>query len=41
MKDAFNNVYETALQYDVSLRIAAYIVAIDKVAKTYTFRGGF
>jgi len=41
MKDAFNNVYETALRYDVSLRIAAYIVAIDKVAKTYTFRGGF
>ena len=41
MKGAFNNVYETALQYDVSLRIAAYIVAIDKVAKTYTFRGGF
>jgi glutamate dehydrogenase/leucine dehydrogenase len=41
MKDAFNNVYEMALKYDVSLRIAAYIVAIDKVAKTYTFRGGF
>ena len=41
MKDAFNKVYETAVQYDVSLRIAAYIVAIDKVAKTYTFRGGF
>ena len=41
MRDAFNRVYETALQYDVSLRIAAYIIAIDKVAKTYTFRGGF
>jgi glutamate dehydrogenase/leucine dehydrogenase len=41
MKDAFNKVYATAVEYDVSLRIAAYIVAIDKVAKTYKFRGGF
>ena len=41
IKEAFNRVYETALQHDVSLRTAAYIVAIDKVAKTYTFRGGF
>ena len=41
MKDAFNNVYKTAIQYKVSLRIAAYMVAIDKVAKTYKFRGGF
>jgi glutamate dehydrogenase (NAD(P)+) len=41
MKDAFNKVYATAQEYKVSLRIAAYIVAIDKVAKTYKFRGGF
>jgi glutamate dehydrogenase (NAD(P)+) len=41
MKDAFNVVYKTANEYKVSLRIAAYIVAIDKVAKTYKFRGGF
>lgn len=41
IKEAFNRVYETALQHDVSLRTAAYVVAIDKVAKTYTFRGGF
>ncbi|MEM9324790.1 MAG: Glu/Leu/Phe/Val dehydrogenase [Bacteroidota bacterium] len=41
MKEAFNRVYNASRQYDVSLRIAAYIVAIDKVAKTYTFRGGF
>jgi len=41
MKTAFDKVYETAQQYNVSLRIAAYIVAIDKVAKTYKFRGGF
>jgi glutamate dehydrogenase (NAD(P)+) len=41
MKDAFDNVYKTATQYKVSLRIAAYMVAIDKVAKTYKFRGGY
>ena len=41
MKDAFNNVYKTAQKHDVSLRIAAYIVAIDKVARTYKYRGGF
>ena len=41
MKDAFNNVYTVASNYKVSMRIAAYMVAIDKVAKTYKFRGGF
>jgi glutamate dehydrogenase (NAD(P)+) len=41
MKEAFNRVFETHKTYNVSLRIAAYIVAIDKVAKTYKFRGGF
>ena len=41
MKEAFNRVYSASRQYDVPLRIAAYIVAIDKVAKTYKFRGGF
>jgi glutamate dehydrogenase/leucine dehydrogenase len=41
MKDAFENVYRTSQEHDVSLRIAAYIVAIDKVAKTYKYRGGF
>jgi glutamate dehydrogenase (NAD(P)+) len=41
MKSAFENVYKTALKYNVTLRIAAYIVAIDKVAKAYSFRGGF
>lgn len=41
MKDAFNNVFKTAQEYKVSLRIAAYMVAIDKVAKTYKYRGGF
>ncbi len=41
MKNAFDKVYETSMNYGVSLRIAAYIVAIDKVAKTYKYRGGF
>ncbi|OOG74268.1 Glu/Leu/Phe/Val dehydrogenase [Algoriphagus sp. A40] len=41
MKDAFDNVYQTSVKYNVPMRIAAYIVAIDKVAKTYSFRGGF
>jgi glutamate dehydrogenase (NAD(P)+) len=41
MKDAFEHVYEASVKYSVPMRIAAYIVAIDKVAKTYTFRGGF
>ena len=41
MKDAFDKVYSTSVEYNVSMRIAAYIVAIDKVAKTYKYRGGF
>lgn len=41
MKDAFDNVYQASVKYNVPMRIAAYIVAIDKVAKTYSFRGGF
>ncbi len=41
MKDAFDKVYETSIKHKCPLRIAAYIVAIDKVAETYKFRGGF
>ena len=41
MKDAFTNVYKTQLAYKVPIRIAAYMVAIDKVAKTYKYRGGY
>jgi len=41
MKDAFDNVHRVATEYKVSMRIAAYMVAIDKVAKTYKFRGGY
>ena len=41
MRNAFENVYKTSIKYNVTLRIAAYIVAIDKVAKAYSYRGGF
>ncbi|GAA4849920.1 Glu/Leu/Phe/Val dehydrogenase [Algivirga pacifica] len=41
MKDAFERVYDAAQEYDVSLRIASYIVAIRKVAETYKLRGGY
>lgn len=41
MKDAFNSVYETSEKYKVSLRLAAYILAIDKVSSSYKFRGGY
>jgi len=41
IKDAFERVYKTSKKYDVTMRIAAYMVAIDKVAKTYEYRGGF
>ncbi len=41
MKTAFDRVYKVAEDFKVSMRIAAYIVAIDKVAKTYKYRGGF
>lgn len=41
MKDAFENVYRISEKYKVSSRIAAYMVAIDKVAQTYRYRGGY
>lgn len=41
MKDAFDKVYSASQKYDIPMRIAAYVVAIDKVAETYKFRGGF
>lgn len=41
MKDAFDKVYAASQQYKVSMRIAAYIVAIEKVASTYKYRGGY
>jgi glutamate dehydrogenase (NAD(P)+) len=41
MKDAFDRVFETSQRFQVPLRLAAYIVAIDKVSSTYKFRGGY
>lgn len=41
MKDAFDNVFETSQRHNVSMRLAAYIVAIKKVADTYKYRGGY
>ncbi|WP_375416373.1 Glu/Leu/Phe/Val dehydrogenase [uncultured Hymenobacter sp.] len=41
MTDAFNKVYDTSQKYKIPMRIAAYVVAIDKVAQTYKYRGGF
>ena len=41
MKDAFDRVFDTSQKYEVPLRLAAYIVAIEKVASTYKFRGGY
>lgn len=40
MKEAFEVVYQTSLKYNCNLRIAAYIVAIDKVAQVTKLRGG-
>jgi glutamate dehydrogenase (NAD(P)+) len=39
MKSAFNAVYAKADEFSVSLRIGAYVLAIDKVARTLKLRG--
>lgn len=39
--EAFDKVFNTMLAYGVSMRIAAYIVAIDKVSQTMKYRGGY
>ena len=41
MKYSFDRVYKAAKKYKISMRTAAYVVAIDKVATTYKYRGGF
>ena len=41
MKEAFEKVYKVAVEYDVSMRIASYMVAIKKVAETYNLRGTY
>ena len=39
MHEAFTNVYKSAEKHNVSLRIGAYIIAIEKVAHTLKLRG--
>ena len=39
MKDAYNDVRDTAKKYKVSLRMAAYIIGVSRVAKTMKIRG--
>jgi glutamate dehydrogenase (NAD(P)+) len=39
MRTAFDAVYKTAEQHKVTMRIGAYILAIDKVARTLKVRG--
>jgi len=39
MHDAFTNVFLTAEKHKVSMRLGAYVLAIDKVAKTLKVRG--
>jgi glutamate dehydrogenase (NAD(P)+) len=39
MREAFENVYNTALKYKTTMRLGAYIFAIDKVARTLLLRG--
>jgi glutamate dehydrogenase (NAD(P)+) len=41
MVKAFNEVWECAKQRDISLRCAAYIVAIERIAEVYWYRGIF
>lgn len=41
IRDAFQRVFDAAEKHDESLRIGAYIVAIDKVAQTSKYRGRF
>jgi len=41
MKDSFERVYQAAAKYNTTLRIGAYIVAIEKVAATYRYRGSY
>ena len=41
MKQAFERVYASAQKHGIPMRIAAYVVAMDKVAQTMKFRGKF
>lgn len=39
MRDAFNNLFKVSEQYNITLRQAAYVYGIDKVARTMKLRG--
>lgn len=39
MRASFDSVYDTAQKYEVSMRIGAYVLAIDKVASALRMRG--
>ena len=41
MKEAFESVYVTSTKFNTTMRIAAYIVAIDKIAQAMKLRGKF
>jgi glutamate dehydrogenase (NAD(P)+) len=39
IRDAFRNVLASALEHDVPMRVAAFIVAIESVTRTSELRG--
>ncbi len=41
MKIAFENIYNAAAKFKVNMRVAAYVVALDKVSQTLKLRGLF
>lgn len=41
MKAAFDTIYNTSEKHKVNMRLAAYVVALDKVATTLKLRGSF
>jgi glutamate dehydrogenase/leucine dehydrogenase len=41
MKQAFANVWGVSTQYKISMRIAAYVFALEKLAKAIRSRGSY
>jgi glutamate dehydrogenase (NAD(P)+) len=41
MKLAFDNIYAASEKYKINMRLAAYVVALDKVSTTLKLRGSF
>lgn len=41
MKLAFDNIYAASDKYNINMRLAAYVVALDKVSTTLKLRGSF